>query len=682
MKPALSIENLTVSYRNGSSPVTALREVSLEIQPGEVHGLVGESGSGKTTLVLAAMQHLPDQAEITAGSIQLDGQELIGLTQDEMRAVWGTQIALVPQDPLSALNPSLKIGSQLRELRADLSKAEARKKSIGLLEMVQITDPERVAQSYPHQISGGMQQRVMIAMALCMGPKLLILDEPTTGLDSTTEAVVLDLIRDLMHESQTATLYVSHSLGVIAQFADQLTVLYASELVEHGPKMELFEQPLHPYTHGLLDSVPRLGENKHEIQLRSIGGSIPSLGDLPPACVFAPRCSVAIDICHEARPDLESSGVARQVRCYRWEEIQANQVDPRQPPAPPPLAKSDSAESVLKIEDLEVDYDQPRSLAKWLRRSPPQSVRAVDKVRLAIGKGETFGLVGESGSGKTSLAQAVIGLVDPAAGNVELFRAKLPSKISERDRKTLGQLQMVLQNPDEALNPYLSVGQSLARPLVLLGGTNSEDEIDRLLEAVRLPSEYADRYPAQLSGGEKQRVAIARAFAAIPDLVLLDEPVSSLDVSVQASILNLLNHLQRKHGTSLLFISHDIAVIGYLSDYVGVLYLGHLMEVAPSRALFDPPYHPYTEALLSALPLLDPKASQERVRLQGELPSPLNPPTGCPFHTRCPRFLGQICVEQTPPWQEDETGTSIYCHIPLEDLREEQGLVFAMRKRK
>jgi peptide/nickel transport system ATP-binding protein len=677
MNPALSVENLTVTYRIG---VTAVRELSLEIQPGEVHGLVGESGSGKTTLVLAAMQHLPEQASITSGSIRVDGQELIGLDSDQLRAVWGNQVALVPQDPLSALNPSLRIGAQLAELRDDLSRDGAWQKSIGLLEMVQIADPARVVNSYPHQISGGMQQRVMIAMALCMGPKLLILDEPTTGLDSTTEAVVLDLIRDLMHESQTATLYVSHSLGVIAQFADRLTVLYASELIEQGSKMDLFEQPLHPYTFGLMDSVPRLGENKSEIQLRAIAGRIPSLVELPPACVFAPRCPVAIDVCHETRPVLEDSGTARQVRCYRWEEIREGSVDPRQLPAAAQLAQSRSADTVLKVEDLEVSYDQTRSVAEWVRRSNAQSVRAVDQVGLAISKGETLGLVGESGSGKTSLAKAVVGLVD-SEGLIELLGAKLPSQISDRDRKTLKQLQMVLQNPDEALNPYQTVGQSLSRPLALLKGSESAAEVHRLLEAVRLPMEYADRYPSQLSGGEKQRVAIARAFAANPELVLLDEPVSSLDVSVQASILNLLHGLQIEHGTSLLFISHDIAVVGYLSDYVGVLYLGQLMEVAPSEALFDAPYHPYTEALLSALPLLDPKASQERVRLKGEIPSPLEPPSGCPFHTRCPRYLGQVCVEQTPPWQEDETGTRIFCHIPLSDLRKEQGQVFAMRKR-
>ncbi len=681
MNPVLSVKDLTVTYRNGYGPITAVREVSLEIQPGEVHGLVGESGSGKTTLVLAVMQHLPEQAEITHGSIRVDGRELLGLSPERLRSVWRSQIAMVPQDPLSALNPSLRIGTQLAERFDGLPRGEARDKTIELLEMVQIADPARVARGYPHQLSGGMQQRVMIAMALSAEPKLLILDEPTTGLDSTTEAVVLDLIRELMQARQTATLYVSHSLGVIAQFADRLTVLYASELVEQGSKMDLFESPLHPYTHGLLDSVPRLGENKRGIQLRSIGGRSPSLEDLPPACVFAPRCPIAIDVCQEARPMLEEAGVARQVRCYRWVEIQGGEVDPRQPPAALPLAHSPTAETVLQVEDLEVRYDQPRSLAEWLRRSPPHSVRAVDDVRFVIGKGQTFGLVGESGSGKTSLAQAVIGLVDSEQGRMELLGAKLPAQIKHRDRGTLSRLQMVLQNPDEALNPYLTVGQSLSRPLVLLRGTDSDREVHGLLEDVRLPPEFADRYPAQLSGGEKQRVAIARAFAAIPDLVLLDEPVSSLDVSVQASILNLLNRLQTEHGTSLLFISHDIAVVGYLSDYVGVLYLGRLMEVARSEALFDPPYHPYTEALLSAIPLLDPKASQKRVRLREEIPSPLAPPTGCPFHTRCPRFIGDICVEQTPPWQDDETGTSIFCHIPVNDLRQAQGQVFAMRKR-
>ncbi|TDI85882.1 MAG: dipeptide ABC transporter ATP-binding protein [Chloroflexi bacterium] len=681
MIPALSVEDLTVKYRNGPGPVTAVREVSLEIQPGEVHGLVGESGSGKTTLALAVMRHLPEQAVITSGSIRVDGQELIGLSPERLRPIWGSQIAMVPQDPLSALNPTLRIGKQLSERFEALSRSDARDKAIELLEMVQIADPARVARSYPHQISGGMQQRVMIAMALSAEPKLLILDEPTTGLDSTTEAVVLDLIRELMRARQTATLYVSHSLGVIAQFADRLTVLYASELVEHGSKMDLFENPLHPYTCGLLDSVPRLGENKREIQLRSIEGRIPSLEDLPSACVFAPRCPVVIDICQETRPALEGAGATRQVRCYRWEETRAGEIDPRQPPAPPPLERPTIAETALQIENLEVRYDQPRSLAEWLRRSPRQSVRAVDNVRLTIRKGETLGLVGESGSGKTSLAQAVVGLVDSARGRVELFGAELPTQIKHRDRETLSRLQMVMQNPDEALNPYLTVGQSLSRPLALLRGIHSEEEVRRLLEGVRLPPEYADRYPAQLSAGEKQRVAIARAFAAMPGLVLLDEPVSSLDVSVQASILNLLNRLQTEHGTSLLFISHDISVVGYLSETVGVLYLGQLMELAPSENLFDPPYHPYTEALLSAIPLLDPKATQERVRLRGGIPSSLEPPSGCPFHTRCPRFIGDICIEQTPPWQEDKTGKRIFCHIPVSDLRREQGQVFAMRKR-
>lgn len=674
--PTLQVENLTVAYRNGGEPVIALREVDLNLQPGQVYGLVGESGSGKSTLALAIMQYLARQAEIRSGRIRLSGRELVGLPRSALREIWRGQLALVPQDPAGALNPSLRIGRQLQEAlpvaRADLPE---------LLRMVRIADPQRVLNSYPHELSGGMQQRALIAMALGKEPELLVLDEPTTGLDSTTEAAILDLTRELMSQRRTATLYVSHSLGVIAQFADRVAVLYAGELVEDAPKTALFDQPLHPYTQGLLDSVPRLGESKRRIRLRAIGGAIPSLRELPQACLFAPRCPLAIDVCWEERPALEPAGDGRHVRCHRWREIRAGEVDPRQPLPQAPLATPQPDQPVLRVQDLQVSYGRRRSVGELLTGRAPTPLRAVDGVSLKLKAGETVGLVGESGSGKTSLARAIIGLVEPRAGSIELMGELLPATVAQRRRETLRTLQMVFQNPNEALNPYLTVRQSLERPLVRLRSDAQERRVQQLLEAVRLPAETADRYPGQLSGGEKQRVAIARAFAAHPEVVLADEPISSLDVSVQASILNLLNELQAERGSSMLFISHDIAVVGYLSDRVGVLYAGQLMELAQAEALFDPPYHPYTEALLAAIPLLDPSATQQKIRLEGEPEGALRAATGCPFHTRCPRFLGDICVEQLPPWREQAQGKRIYCHISVDELRQLQRRAFAMWRR-
>jgi peptide/nickel transport system ATP-binding protein len=683
-KPAIEIRSLTVAYQGRYGAVEAVRDIDLQIHAGQVYGLVGESGSGKTTLALAMLGYLPEQARIQHGGVELNGRRLSELSAGELRQLWGRQIALVPQDPLAALNPSMTIGKQVAEASFGMTPAEARKKTLSLLRMVRIADAEQVIDRYPHQISGGMQQRILIAMALCLEPQVLLLDEPTTGLDATTEAVVLDLIRELVHSRQTATLYVSHSLGVVAQFADRVAVLYASELVEDAPKIDLFAQPLHPYTQGLLDSVPRLGESKREIQLRAIAGQIPRLGELPEACVFAPRCPLAIEICWEQRPELELVDSRRGVRCHRWQEIQSGEVDPRHETSaavPPPIVKRPR---VLSISGLEVRYPLSRTLQESLTAKPVRAIRAVDGLDMELDEGETLGLVGESGSGKTSLAKAVIGLVEPSAGEIELLGVELPPSVSARSWSTLRQVQMVFQNPDEALNPYLSVGESLTRPLVSFLGRSRPQALQqaaRLLEAVRLPAEYASRYPSQLSGGEKQRVAIARAFAAIPELVLCDEPVSSLDVSVQASILNLLTELQLKHSTSMLFISHDIAVVGFLADRVGVLYLGKLMEIARSEALFRPPYHPYTEALLSAIPLLDPQASQRKVRLEGELPSASEPPAGCPFHTRCPRYIGPICEEQIPPWQVDQSGKRIFCHIPIDELKAGQEVAFIMKKR-
>jgi peptide/nickel transport system ATP-binding protein len=707
--PILRIDNLTVAYRQRGVWLEAVRDVSLEIAAGQTYGLVGESGSGKSTLALTVMRYLPENGRVRQGRIEFDGRNLLSLSSAEMGRIWGGQLAMVPQDPLSALNPAIHVGEQLAEplrLHEGMGRTAARRRAVELLAMARIADPERVAASYPHQISGGMQQRVMIALALSTGPKLLVLDEPTTGLDVTTQAAILDLVRDLMREQGTAALYVSHNLGVVARICDRVAVLYAGELVEDTATVDLFRQPLHPYSQGLLDSIPRLGQNKRTVQLQAIPGQIPSLGERPAGCVYAPRCPLAIEICWQ-RPSLdvvergdEGSGTrgnlgelalarpragtqeaglridGRLVRCHRWSEIQAGLVSARQIQRPAQTqSPSNGTATVLQTEDLAVHFALRRSLLDMVANRPARQVRAVNGVNLAIDSGQTLGLVGESGSGKTTLARAVIGLVERTGGDIELFNVSLPPALSQRDTETLRHLQMVFQNPDEALNPYLLVGESLRRPFITLldkSPQEADELVGQMLAAVRLPADYAQRLPSQLSGGERQRVAIARAFAANPSLLLADEPVSSLDVSVQATILNLLNELQQERGNAILFISHDLAVVGYLADVVAVMYLGQLMEVAGAADLFTPPYHPYTEALLSAIPVPDPTAEQEQIRLEGELPSPTAVLTGCPFHTRCPRFLGDICVQETPPWREGENGARIFCHIPLEELRAAQ----------
>jgi peptide/nickel transport system ATP-binding protein len=688
--PILNIENLTIAYQQGGQWLDAVRDVSFSINAGETYGLVGESGSGKTTIVLAVMRYLGQNGKVRQGKIELDGRDLLALSETEMRRVWGEKITMVPQNPQSSLNPSIRIGEQISEtlrFHKGLNKSAARERSLELLKMVHLADPERVAASFPHQISGGMQQRVMIAMALSTEPLMLILDEPTTSLDVTTQAVILDLVKELIQGRQTAGLYVTHNLGVVAQVCDRVAVLYAGDLVEDAGTIDLYRRPLHPYTQGLLDSVPLLGETKNKVQLRAIAGQIPPLGKRPTGCVFVSRCPIAIDICRE-RPSLFDPDPSRRSRCHRWGEILSGEVDPRQPASDGQqngANKKDDQISILNLEDVQVHFPVSRSLDEFVRRQPARKVRAVDGVSLELQRGRTLGLVGESGSGKTTIARAVAGLVEKTGGTIDLLEMQLPASLSKRNLDVLRHLQMVFQNPEEALNPYLTVGESLRRPLVtLLGKSHKEadEQVAELLKAVSLPPSYTQRLPEQLSGGEKQRVAIARAFASNPDLLICDEPVSSLDVSVQASILNLLNDLQAEHGSSMLFISHNLAVVGYLADEIAVIYLGNLMEVARSEDLFELPHHPYTEALLSAIPLADPEASQRQVRLKGEIPSPMNVPSGCPFHTRCPRYLGEICANETPPWQVDEqTGKRYFCHIPPDELRRTQERVISFGER-
>ncbi|MFC1921995.1 dipeptide ABC transporter ATP-binding protein [Chloroflexota bacterium] len=686
----LDIKNLTVAYQQAGEWLEAVRGVSLRIQGGETYGLVGESGSGKTSLVLAVMRYLGETGSIRSGEIHLGDLDLLSLDDNQLRQVWGKQITLVPQNPQSALNPSLRVGDQLIETlrhNLNLSHEEAERQAVEWLEMVRLPDPGRVAAQYPHQISGGMQQRVMIAMALCTDPQLLILDEPTTDLDVTTQAVILDLIRELTQEQNTGILYVTHNLGVVAQVCDRVAVMYASELVEDAATQELFSKPLHPYTQGLIDSIPRMGDTKDNIQLRAITGQIPPIGEAPSGCVFRTRCPVAVDICM-TRPPLFPAGESRYSRCHRWSDIDQGEISAHQPtPAaiPEPIKPNSAQHPDLKVKELTVHFPLQRSISDWASNRPSSEVRAVNGISFELTPGHTLGLVGESGSGKTTIARTIMGLEGKSSGSIELLEIPLPDKLSRRDLDTLRLLQMVFQNPEEALNPHHTIAETLHRPLVRLSGLSDNEANSRvaeLLQAVRLPATYAERLPGQLSGGEIQRVAIARALASNPELIILDEPVSSLDVSVQATILNLVGELQADLGTSLMFISHDLAIVGYLADQIGVIYLGSLMEISGPDDLFQPPHHPYTEALLSAIPLADPSRKGEPIHLGGEIPNPVDLPNGCPFHTRCPRYLGEICATQAPPWQvAEETGKQIFCHIPLAELSASQEDMLAERSK-
>jgi peptide/nickel transport system ATP-binding protein len=675
--PILKINNLTISYRQGKQWLDAVRDVNLTIESGQIYGLVGESGSGKSTLALAIMRYLSENGLVRQGTIELAGQNLLALSLNDMRDVWRDQIKMVPQNPLSSLNPSLRIGEQVAEaLPLSFSGRTAQAKVLDLLNMVHLADPERVIHSYPHQLSGGMQQRVMIAMALSGEPALLVLDEPTTNLDVTTEAVILDLLEELIRERQTAVLFVSHNLNLVSRFCNRVAVLYAGELVEDAAVEDLYRQPLHPYTRGLLDSIPQAGQNKQQIQLAPIPGSIPQLNDLPHGCVFTPRCPLAIELCARERPSLDYPVEGHQARCHRWPEILTGAVSAKQPTQLLNLIEEaePSTEIVLHVEDVKKSFFLRRSLPEILSGQKPRELKAVDGISLETRQGQTLGMVGESGSGKSTLARCIIGLVERSSGEVSLLDLPLARDLSQRDRKVLRRIQMVFQNPEEALNPYRTIGDTLHRTLTYLAGysqAEADEGVRKLLTAVKLSPSYAERLPSQLSGGEKQRVAIARAFASQPDLLVFDEAVSALDVSVQASILNLLNELQREHQSAYLFISHDLAVVSYLADQIAVVYLGHLMEMGRTQDVLQPPYHPYTEALLSAIPLANANG-KERIRLEGEVPSPINIPSGCRFHTRCPRFLGDICVTQEPPWRMAGHGHQIYCHIPLDELKQMQ----------
>jgi peptide/nickel transport system ATP-binding protein len=664
---ALSVEHMDVSYTVRGRDRRALRDVSFQIDRHESYGLVGESGSGKSTVALALTRYLPRNGRVSAGSISINGQDPLAMGETALRGLRARTVSMVYQEPTKALNPGIRVGRQVAEVYeiAGLGGAEALERAEAMLRKVQISDPGRVMERYPHQLSGGMAQRVVIAMAIAAEPSLLILDEPTTALDATVEAEVLDLVAALREEIDTSVLFISHNLAVIAKMCDRVGVLYAGELIEEGPARQVFEEPRHPYTVGLLRCIPRQGQRKDHGRLDTIPGFLPPPGHSLTGCIFAPRCSIAEDQCHQAAPPSFTTGPDRSSRCYLHEQAPAL---PRNTPVDLQLSSPEAVASdpVVSVRDLSKTFT-----------SRGEAVKALVGVNLALQRGETLGLVGESGSGKTTLARVLLGLIAPDAGTtVRLDEQELGPLIRQRSREQLKALQIVFQNPDSALNRRHTVRRLISRPLhklARLSGSALTERLEDLVRSVRMEDRHLSLRPRQLSGGLKQRVAIARAFGGGPRVVVCDEPTSALDVSVQAAILNLLADLQAKEQVTYLFISHDLGLVRYLSDRIAVLYLGRLMEVGPAERVFSGPHHPYTEALLSAVPSLDGQR-QERIKLTGEIPSAADPPSGCVFHTRCPRRLPTgICETTEPPLAEVEPGHLMSCHIPIDQLTNLQG---------
>ena len=649
---ALAVEDLDLAYRVRGRDVPVLRSLSFRIGPGEAYGLVGESGCGKSSAALAAVRYLPANGRLPGGRILVGGRDLYGLDEEALRKLRASEVSMVYQDPGRALNPSMRVGEQVAEIfrLQGLGPREAMDRAIDMLALTQIADPKSVADRYPHLLSGGMQQRVAIAMALSINPRLLILDEPTTGLDATVEAEILELIAKIRAELGTALLLISHNLAVVAGMCDRVGVLYAGALVEEGPTRQVFDSPRHPYTVGLMRCLVRPGRRKDHGRLDTIPGFPPGAGAKIPGCLFHPRCGNATELCVAQPPPLVDLG-GRVSRCHYPDGAQSV---PRATPDHLPAGLPERGAPILQV----------RGLGKTFGK-----VRAVHDISFDLRAGETLGLVGESGSGKTTLARLLLGLVAPDAGAVVALDGQALGPKRRPDQ--LKALQIVFQNPDSALNPAHSVRRLVGRVLARLAGVPRAERAARLVEltrSVQLADRYLELKPRQLSGGLKQRVAIARAFAGGPRIVVCDEPTSALDVSVQAAILNLLADLQARREVAYLFISHDLAVVRYLSDRIAVLYLGRLMEIGPSERVFAGTHHPYTAALLSAAPSLDGEPSR-RVRLEGEIPSAIDLPSGCVFHTRCPRYLGAVCKREEPPLHPGaEPGHAIRCHIPVGEL--------------
>jgi peptide/nickel transport system ATP-binding protein len=671
-KPLIEICDLSIGFSNMKKQVLPiLRNIDLTIKAGETVGLVGESGSGKSTLALAMMGYLGNPLKVLNGSTSFRHQSTFDLSMRELEQIRGGQLALIPQNAGQALTPTQRIGRQISEalkLHSKVTDTDRPARIIELLTQVRLPDPEILIDRYPHELSGGQQQRVAVAMALAGEPDALLLDEPTTGLDVTTQAHVLELLRDLAQETGTAMVYVSHDLGAIARVCDRVVVMYAGEIVLDGSVRQVLLKPVHPYARSLLASIPRLREASLPAAL---DGRPPAPGDVGNGCAFAARCAMAEDRCINERPILQITKSGERVRCHLYEKVELLEAPgPGTAVERSPLSQ---APEVLALNNIAISYT-PRGLLDQILGRQANDTPTVDDISLVIRKGETIGLVGESGSGKSTILKAIAGLIPTRHGKITYNGSELlKASIDQRDKNQLRRIQLIFQNPDDSLNPRQTVAQILAQPLRLYFGLSDQELHDRsvdILERVRLGGHYLERLPSQLSGGEKQRVAVARAFIAEPELVLCDEVTSALDVSVQAAVLELLNRLQREFGTTYIFVSHDLAVVRALADRVALLYQGRLCEIGPVADVYSLPSHPYTEVLLGAV--LEPHPDSVPVLSADDIVELSPMPIGCPFQRRCPRRLGEICDTETPPWQRVSQEHLIRCHIPHGDLKKIQ----------
>lgn len=676
VNPVLQVRNLRTSFGKGDNAVIAVDDVSFDIAEGEIVGIVGESGCGKSVTASSILRLVPSPGHVVGGEILFNGRDVLKMNNEELRRFRGNDVSMIFQDPMSSLNPVMKVGAQIEEAMRVHGMTDSRlatERATALMSGVRIPAAAERLDDYPHQFSGGMRQRIMIAMGLANEPALLLADEPTTALDVTVQAQIMDLLRDLNRETRTAIMLITHNISVVANLCTRMIVMYAGRIVEEGPTQEVLRNPQHPYTWSLLRAAPKL-ENQRGSALLTIEGMPPNLAALPGGCRFAPRCRFADETCHTSEPDLVSAEGDRAERC--WHPMRTLPVRDRQEAADPIVVKSrrhdPEAAPLLSVRDVAKTFTLGAGVTSGKR-----TLRAVDGVSFDVHSGETLGLVGESGCGKSTLGRVLMNLEPPTEGKI-LFNGEDLTTLSARAmRERRRDLQMVFQDSHASLNPRRTVEQIIAEPLRNLGGVPAKDIRKAVLDVMDvcgLPSRFLHRHPHEFSGGQRQRIGIARALILKPKLIIADEPISALDVSIQAQIVNLFQELQREFQLTYVFISHDLSVVRHIADRVAVMYLGRIVELGSADDIYDNPQHPYTQLLLSSIPRLDGAGEGAPPAASGELPSPLSPPSGCRFHTRCPLAVPGLCDVETPRMRRSlSSGAEAACHL-IGEMHEGQSL--------